>query len=571
MVTPGHHRHLPVTRRISLISLIGLIGLMLIGVRGIQADGRFPQDPPEQQLEGSGIREDQLVETVGSPETASLFQPALIDRFTPWLGEDDLAAGDERAWEYRPYRVAVWLCPDGSSSLTANLENFIRELNRRAELIDPSGWNLRIGEAPSQYRWKFLSLEDSSVLQQELNRVPLLDGYDKLMVVVLRDQQGNIPISVREYDLLTQQWGPPQLRTAAEPGNVPAVAMQAIRQAFMPITRIERVDVRADDTEIFLQVRARDSSLRVELTEDQQWQVLPIADSPVAIQDKERFLPVVRRFDRDGRLTGVDPMELTFLYKTGVSDTGEIKCGFVSSQRAPLAGRKTRMAERLALVIRPPDTPTWLYLHSMDSDKRPIPGIQVYSARPQDRDRTEAARRSPPEYLGKTDWEGKIQIPPSLDGIRVLTVGRGARGGLMRLPIIPGLFNQIASGIPDDETSLFAEGILQGFQQEILNQVIQREVFEREIIAFLDNEQLDKAKSKLREYESMESIRDIRARLNSEQTALENLKLDMRQVRFIRDQFSELSKILSNQEGATKVSEINARIQEMSGITGNFP
>lgn len=547
-----------------------LVFASLLGLSGVQA-GLCPQNPAEPQTDETGIIQAQAGGSAAVQVTTSPVPAGLIDRFNPWLEEDDLAAGSERAWEYRPYRVAVWLCLDGSAALTANLKTFIRELNRRAELIDPSGWNLRIGEAPSQYRWKFLTLEDSSLLGQEMNQVPLLEGYDKLMVVVLRDDQGTIAVTVREYDLLTLQWGPLQQRTAAEPASVPPVAMQAIRQAFMPITRIERVDLRGEETDIFLQVRAQDSSLRVERTEDQQWQILPIADSPVAIQDKERFLPVVRRFDRDGRLTGVDPMELTFLYKTGVLETGEIKCGFVSSQRAPLAGRKTRMAERLALVIRPPDTPTWLYLHSMDSEKRPIAGIQVYSARPQDRDRSEGARRSPPEYLGKTDWEGKVRIPPSVDGIRVLTVGRGARGGLMRLPIIPGLFNQIATGIPDDETSLFAEGILQGFQQEILNQVIQREVFEREIIAFLDNEQLDKAKSKLREYESMESIRDIRARLNSEQTALENLKLDMRQVRYIRDQFSELSKILSNQEGATKISEINARIQEMSGITGTCP
>lgn len=136
---------------------------------------------------------------------------------------------------------------------------------------------------------------------------------------------------------------------------------------------------------------------------------------------------------------------------------------------------------------------------------------------------------------------------------------------------MPGLFTTIRTGIPDDETSLFAEGILQGFQQEILNQIIQREVFEREIISFLDDDQLDKARSKLREFEAMESIRDIRTRLNSEKTALENLPLDLRQIRFIRQRFEDLSKILTSQEGSSRISEINARIQEMSGITRSFP
>lgn len=141
----------------------------------------------------------------------------------------------------------------------------------------------------------------------------------------------------------------------------------------------------------------------------------------------------------------------------------------------------------------------------------------------------------------------------------------------MRIPLIPGLYSTVEVGIPDDEISLFAEGILLGFQQEILNQVIQREVFEREIIGLLDDDQLAKAREKLREYEAMESIREVRTRINSEKTALENLSLDIRQIRFIRERFEDLSKILSSQESSSRISEINARIQEMSGITRKSP
>jgi hypothetical protein len=487
------------------------------------------------------------------------------EHFSRWLNQHDaLAEGIGRAWEYRPYRVAVWLCLDGSPQLNSILRDLVEDLHQRAELIDPSAWNMHFGEAPSQYRSLFLQYLAQPDKCAGFEKLPILRDYDKLMIVCLNQTFESTLISVRECDLTTLQWGPIQNRRAGYFSQILSVTMQSIQQTFMPLTRIERVELKGADTTVFLKIRGIEACRRLALNEAKEWTVVENAGSPVYIKPEDRFLPVVRHTDRNGKLLKLQPMDFTFLSIQNITTDKQVICGVTSSQSSPLAGRKSRTAERLALVIRPTSEPSTLVVRSRDAVKAPVNGIKVYSTRPTARE-TEL-RLQTQEYLGKTDWQGKILIPPHEDGIRMLLLGRGGQG-LLRVPVIPGLYSELTVEVPNDEQSLYAEGVFRSFESEILNLIIQRDVLEAEISALLEKNEVAAANERMKVYRTLESPNDIKFRLSAEKTQLEEAATG-RQKQIIQKRFDDLSGILSQKAGVTRESELQAIIQVKSNVPG---
>ena len=430
---------------------------------------------------------DELPATSDEPAT-EIKLPEVVDNFTPSITDHDLDETVNRAWEFRPYRVAVWLCSDGSPELNALTSKIVDEVTRRSELIDPSAWDLAVGNAPSQWRWRFLESIETPEKCTGFEDLPMLQGYDKLMIVCLNSNHGQISLRVREFDIQTQQWGPMLRRESGRKHQLDATIMNAVSVAFMPLARVDRVIEKNKKDEVFLQVRGVDACIRTEMDIDKNWKPIPNRGSPVFVKNEDRFLPVIRRTDRKGNLIKLEPIAFTFLTIDSDQDEGsELKCSIQSMQGAPLAGRTSKRAEKLALVIRPPQQPTLLYLESRKEPKKALEGFEIYSRRPG------SSIEEDSEYLGKTDWRGMIEIPPSSESLRLIYVKRGKRA-LAKLPIIPGLYDKLVTTLPNDETSLFAEGILQGLQKEILSLVIQREVFESDIESFLEKENINSAR-----------------------------------------------------------------------------
>ncbi len=540
-----------------------LILSLAVPVSGWGQEDAVPGIRPAKSTAGQASAENSLTPAVPTENPKSPTTP-IIDVFSPSISDRDLEQGVERAWEYRPYRVAVWLCLDGSPNLNAIFSSLETEVTRRSELIDPSGWDLQVGLAPSQYRWRFLNFLETPAKCAGFETFPVLQSYDKLMVVCLNQDFGRIKIRVREFDLQTQQWGPLQLRESTFDQQLSANVMQAIQMSFMPLARVDRVIRKDNQDEVFLQVRAIDACFRTELNAELQWDVVPIKGSPVFIQSDDRFLPVIRRSDRNGKLLSLEPIEFTFLTidsGTAGSSVAELKCSVESYHRSPLAGRTSKKAEKLALVIRPPQQPSWLFLESLDKLKTPLEGFEIYSRKPN------AVDGEANEFLGKTDWQGKLEIPPSKDGMRIILVSRGSRG-LKRLPLIPGLHPELRTGIPNDETSLYAEGVLLGLEKEILNLVIQRKVFESDIDSALQKKNLADAKSILKEYQSLESARDFKTRLANEEVRLKNLTQDKRESDYINTRFDVLRNLLNKQAGNLRENELLNEIQKQSNLLG---
>jgi len=415
-----------------------------------------------------------------------------------------------RAWEYDPYRVQVWICHDQSNFINAYMDQLIGYLTQQAKLVDKSGWRVQVATPSVSWNWQLISSDDLDSITDKLAAVPEIRNFDKLIAVRIHSQRGRYAIQTRELDIRTLTWGADNKLDVSNRADLRQAVTSSVFNAFMPIARIDKVDRK----EVRLRVRA--SRLVKKLVKDDQgnFKLEPNRESPVWVKRQDVFLPVIRRTDRSGKLEGVTRVPWTFL--TIVSrNENDLLCTTHATARAPLAGRKGRQTQYFALVIRPPRQPTLLTITSNSKeDPRPLPGLEILSREP------DAPLGSPTTYIGETDWRGQILIEPGNHPLRVLGVKSGS-SMLARLPVVPGLYDELTTRMLDDEKRLYAEGVAQGLVNELLDVVAHRAVINIEIDKFLEKGEFDRAREKLRELRGLDDAASFIARLNTERKRLQ--------------------------------------------------
>ena len=167
--------------------------------------------------------------------------------FVPDFVDEDFAGSEMRAWEYRPYLVAVWFCLDGSPAVNSIYKEVAADVTRRSELLDPSGWDITTGLAPAKWRFRFLNHIESPEKCGDVVKHPAMEKYDKLMVVCLNSKTGLTHVRIREFDVQTQQWGPLVERKVSQKHQLGQNVIDAIQIAFMPLARIDRVQELVDE------------------------------------------------------------------------------------------------------------------------------------------------------------------------------------------------------------------------------------------------------------------------------------------------------------------------------------
>ena len=459
----------------------------------------------------------------------------------------------DRAWDYRPYRVRVWICADGSPDINANFDRLVSGLARRAELADPSGWELLISRAPNPWGFRFPQIIDQAEDHKGFGEIPELSYDDKLMVVCLESSGGRIHCRVREFDILTQQWGALLRREVAQRSQLDAAVYDMVSTAFMPLARVDRVD---KQNNVFMRARAVNLCQRAQINEEGDWELEANSGSPVWVRDDDKFLPIIRRTDRDGNLIKLEPVEFTFLTIEELEGP-DVTAKIQSSTRAPLAGRTSKRAQKLALVIRPPAENSTLTLVSRDDESHPLEGFDIYSRW------IGATKDEASDYLGQSNWRGQISIPPSEHGLRVIYVKRGSRV-LKKLPIMPGLFDNLQTTLPNDEARLNAEGVIRGLRSEVLNLVTQRAVYEDQIEARLNENDIEGAREMLNKYRALPTLDQLRSRMTNDRTRLKAQTEDKREIAYIDRMFSTLRQIIADNVGTSKSTELLERIQKAS-------
>ena len=464
--------------------------------------------------------------------------------------EDGLPSDFTLPWESRPYQVQVWVCNERTPELQAVLPGIQEQIVRRTAILDPSGWNVSTKLGPEPWRSMLLeSITDPSQLG-DLARSEVVEEFDKLVAICLVHENGVIRYQVREFDVQTGQWGALLERTCAQGRSLASGLVYSLQRVFMPLARIDRVN---DSGEVFIRARAINACQQSDAF-DENAQPEPIVNSPVWVRPEDRFLPVIRKVDRNGDLAELEPIPFTYLTVNSLEGSRMV-CQLHSRQRAVLGGRSSKRAQKLALVIRPPESDTKLKLVSRDDNKRPLSGYEIFSRRPG------AEKSEKSTFLGLTDWRGIIDIPPSEDGLRLVYVKRGSRA-LMKLPIIPGLYDQLETPVPDDEARLNAEGITNGFQIEILNLVAQRELLESQVKAAIDDKRLEDARVALRQFQQLESAPNLKIRLADEETRLKNTTLNQRELDRISRMFQQLNTLVNKNVRGSVESELQAAIQK---------
>lgn len=547
--------------RTSLLFWSVLIMGMVVALNATQA---------QEEDSGSSVEQVEVAEV--EPEVSA------VDVFMPDFDDQDLIETSKRAWEYRPYQVAVWFCLDGSPLIDAIYYNIAKDVTRRSELLDPSGWDLTTGRAPKRWRNRLLEDLESPEKFVGLELVPALLPYDKLMVVCLEEVHGTVGVRVREFDIQTQLWGPLVVREVIQRNELGRYVMDAISVAFMPLARIDRVQevevknsqgkvVKKD--EVIMQIRGVQSCIRTTLQPNVrsvggepvaevddaafEWNAAPIDESPIYIQDDDRFLPIIRLTDRKGELVKLQPIEFTYLTSER-KDGADLRASIESNRRAPLSQRKSKRSQKLALVIRPPERSTRLFLVSDDKERTPMEGFEVWARSPE-------APIEDKIMLGKTDWRGSIIIPPDSDGLRLILIKRGERG-LRRLPIMPGLYDSVVSTLPNDETRLYAQGVVRGLENEILSMVIQRTVFEADAKKGIEDENMEFIKKSLDKLEEL-SIFDMLNELTEQELKLKARTSNASELAYITRRFDSLRTILNEREQATEESTLQEKYQSM--------
>jgi hypothetical protein len=153
-----------------------------------------------------------------------------------------------------------------------------------------------------------------------------------------------------------------------------------------------------------------------------------------------------------------------------------------------------------------------------------------------------------------------IDIPPGSEALRLIYLKRGARA-LKKVPLIPGFSDQLSTEVPNDEARLFAEGVILGVQTEILDLVVQREVYEQKIGAELENNNLDAAQKDLVAYEQLPTAQKLASTLADEEARLTIQAKSKKEIDFIKNMFGRIREVLQTKVANTKEAELRQKIQ----------
>jgi hypothetical protein len=88
---------------------------------------------------------------------------------------------------------------------------------------------------------------------------------------------------------------------------------------------------------------------------------------------------------------------------------------------------------------------------------------------------------------------------------------------LARLPIVPGLDEELSAELPNDDQRLQAEGFVKGLQHHVMDLVARRELYAARFRRYLKEKKLDEAKELLEEFRALETRSDLTRQLDQQE------------------------------------------------------
>ena len=355
---------------------------------------------------------------------------------------------------------------------------------------------------------------------------------DKLFFLTLGAHGDDLVFKVRELDCSMQFLGPTFEAKTTSPSSAARTASELVTQAFAPAARVEDAQSRS------AQLRLRAGGLIVD------------AQNPALVKVGDVMRPIVRRDDRNGIPTLLEPLSWTYAAITE-SDGIKMNANLYAHSGAPGWGRKNRRTRRILLKVRPRFDNTDIQISVRGAEGTVQSGCFVY-----ERDLVTDTF----EYLGRTDWRGRLNISvpddfgaflpehirrqrfeadrAAADAVKTAAAASSSETGsaedptpsnaseaivaetneshgaadpaaiplnhplkliyikngetvLAKLPFVPGLKRVEEAFLADDRLRLQVEAIVKGFQGEILDLVGMRNLLAAQVQLYLKEAQED--------------------------------------------------------------------------------
>lgn len=479
-------------------------------------------------------------------------------------------AGVVETWEYSPYRIQVWLAIEDTPDLSPNVRREIqRILLERTELVFGGAWQLTVSPPPAPfatemiYRLESVPVADlvelaklgkiaapkkqpvsspdsgtaadakpaeakpaeaksaeaessaakpadaqpadgkpadapkdsaaESVPEVDPVTVQLRQAFasEKVIVVSVTRQFDHWRIQSRELDCRARVWGPLLEITVRDPALLASEATSAAHGVFAPVARTESVQ---ESKTAVLRLRAAGLARNDE--------------SPILVGRESIIQPYVRYNDRYGepKAGGVQTLPWTTLVVTERNGSG-LNCDIHSGGRVALSGKTSSRIDRFSIVQRRTFESTKLRLRTLDKNPQPLSGYDIYAKDPRSEDTV---------LIGRTDWQGTMEIPPTDYPLRLVYVKNG--GSLLaRLPIAPGVQPTLQVDLQSDDKRLQAEGFLLGVQGALTDLVAQRELTIKRLRNKLVEANTAEAEKLLTEFKALPTRDDLQKLIDQNQ------------------------------------------------------
>ena len=403
-------------------------------------------------------------------------------------------------WQWSPYSIGVCLVVDDSTDDADEIE---RE-SMAALMRWQSNWlngicDFQPATLPDDLRHVLLKASNQpstddiaptleSLLQNELP--PDWDTHDKVFLAVISPRVIRSAIGwslgVLEFDVRTRRFGEMSRGDVSQLSQLPERLFRGLTESLTPIAKV----VRVDDSKITLEERAG------ELLAMQS--VLPLT------QSRQVLLPVTRTDDRDGNPRLIRRVDWTFLF-VDKNANGLISTTLHTGLRSPINARMRPRHQQLALLARPKYDHSTIRLASYISRESPVPVCDILESIP---------GRKQAVLVGTTTPVGEFQLDYLPDRpVRLLFVRNGAHL-IARLPIMPGVDPIVTAEIPVADSTLYAESLVLGIQEEVLDLVATRQILVSQAVTFRqrsDRRRFDETLQKLRR---LKTQRDYISELN---------------------------------------------------------
>jgi hypothetical protein len=405
-------------------------------------------------------------------------------------------------WELRSYRCQVEVFFGNDTELSAAFcHDVTTELAACADRFLGQMWTADVREEEWLRPASEVGLRrfDVAALPAEV----ATSNIDKLFLLTVESRGGTFRLAGREWDATAKRLDPVLARTAIERSELSRELFALLRDLFQPIYQLETKDPQS--VSVFL--RAGHLS--------------PSDPDCFPLRTGQFLKPFYRLLNRD-----LQPDRLQFIPWTLVQvekvDRAHGAGKVVSGLRVPLAAKKKRRIEPLAIALRPEGTSTEVTLVSRPPDSRPLVGLEIDVLPAQPPKVEEGQPPPPPLQRLYSNRRGSFSISARPDHPFVWIRVRSGLHVLARLPFVPGLTQSLTADLPDDSVRLSVEGSVSLIQADLVDLVARRALLMAGARQFAKTKQFDNAEAALKQISLLPSTETFnRELLSVQQTAFE--------------------------------------------------